>query len=85
MKLRVTFGQVGLITLLVASATPAFAQSFRVQCPTSTITHPVNPANTSWPADYNSETPYTGPTALTPPHPSPETPVAIWRRLQRRT
>ena len=45
MKLRVTLGQAGLITLLIASATPAFAQSFRVQCPTSTITHPVIPQN----------------------------------------
>ena len=34
------------------------AQSFRVQCPTSTITHP-NPNSN------NSESPYTGPTTLT--------------------
>ena len=40
-------------------ATPAAAQSFRVQCPTSTITHP-NAANN------NSEPPYTGPTTLAP-------------------
>jgi hypothetical protein len=63
MKLRVTLGQAGLITLLVASATPAFAQSFRVQCPTSTITHPLsNPNSPS--GDNNSEPPYAGPTAF---------------------
>jgi FtsP/CotA-like multicopper oxidase with cupredoxin domain len=44
-----------LLTLL---ALPAGAQSFRVQCPTSTVTHP-NAANTS------SEPQYTGPTTLT--------------------
>jgi FtsP/CotA-like multicopper oxidase with cupredoxin domain len=45
--------------LLVLLALPAGAQSFRVQCPTSTITHP-NAANN------NSEPPYTGPTTLAP-------------------
>jgi hypothetical protein len=59
MKLRVTLGQAGLITLLIASATPAFTQSFRVQCPTSTITHPSSLNNN------NAEPPYAGPTALT--------------------
>jgi hypothetical protein len=58
MKLRVTLGQAGLITLLIASATPAFAQSFRVQCPTSTITHPSSLTN------VNAEPAYTGPTVL---------------------
>jgi len=44
-----------LPTLLLGFATlPANAQSFRVQCPTSTITHPVATNN-------NSEHPYTGP------------------------
>ena len=42
--------------LLVLLASPASAQSFRVQCPTSTITHP-NAANN------NSEPAYSGPTA----------------------
>jgi FtsP/CotA-like multicopper oxidase with cupredoxin domain len=41
--------------LLSAFAVPAMAQSFRVQCPTNTITHP-NPANN------NSEPGYTAPT-----------------------
>jgi Multicopper oxidase len=58
MKLRVTLGQAGLITLLIASATPAFAQSFRVQCPTSTITHPSTLNNN------NAEPAYTAPTSL---------------------
>src|ERR1700730_15002855 len=36
--------------LLSAFAVPAMAQSFRVQCPTSTITHPVTANNNSEPA-----------------------------------
>jgi len=39
------------------AATTAAAQSFRVQCPTSTITHPTE-------ANNNSEPAYTGPTAF---------------------
>jgi FtsP/CotA-like multicopper oxidase with cupredoxin domain len=45
--------------LLALLALPAGAQSFRVQCPTSTITHPD-------PAKNNVEPAYTGPTTLTP-------------------
>ena len=41
--------------LLALLATPAGAQSFRVQCPTSTITHPNAASN-------NAEPAYTGPT-----------------------
>jgi FtsP/CotA-like multicopper oxidase with cupredoxin domain len=48
-----------VLGLLSAFAAPAMAQSFLVQCPTSTITHP-NPANN------NSEPAYTAPTTLTP-------------------
>jgi FtsP/CotA-like multicopper oxidase with cupredoxin domain len=48
--------QVWLPILLVCFATSANAQSFRVQCPPSTITHPSNLTN------VNSEPPYTGPT-----------------------
>jgi len=44
-----------LASLVIVKAT---AQSFRVQCPTSTITHPSNLH------DNNSEPAYTGPTAL---------------------
>jgi len=51
--------QVWLPLLLISLATGvASAQSFRVQCPTSTITHP-NAANN------NSEANYTGPTTFT--------------------
>src|SRR3989440_2155536 len=50
------FNTLGWISLglLSAFAVPATAQSFRVQCPTSTITHPG--------ANNNSEPAYTGPT-----------------------
>jgi FtsP/CotA-like multicopper oxidase with cupredoxin domain len=51
----------GLICLAVLgglAALPASAQSFRVQCPTSTITHPVA-------ANNNAEPTYVGPTAMT--------------------
>jgi len=48
-----------LVTLALALA-PAFGQSFRVQCPTSTITHP-DPANTGV---NNSEPAYVGPTTF---------------------
>jgi FtsP/CotA-like multicopper oxidase with cupredoxin domain len=47
-----------LVVLMCLSALPANAQSFRVQCPTSTITHPVA-------ANNNSEPAYTGPTTFT--------------------
>jgi len=55
-----TFG--GFLSVAVLASIAAFtasAQSFRVQCPTSTITHPVA-------ANNNLEPSYTGPTALTP-------------------
>src|SRR5260370_41521072 len=45
--------------LIGGAALPATAQSFRVQCPTSTITHPSALTN------VNAEPPYTGPTPLT--------------------
>ncbi len=47
-----------LLTVLVSLTTMASAQSFRVQCPTSTITHP------SSLTDVNAEPAYTGPTTL---------------------
>src|SRR3981189_1628812 len=48
--------QVCLVMLLISlAAGAASAQSFRVQCPTSTITHPT-------PANNNSEPTYVGPT-----------------------
>lgn len=54
--------KLSLLPLLVGLVTIAGAQSFRVQCPTSTITHP-DPNNTG----MNSIEPaYTGPTAFAP-------------------
>ncbi|HYL13123.1 MAG TPA: multicopper oxidase domain-containing protein [Terriglobales bacterium] len=53
--------QVWLPILLVGLATiAASAQSFRVQCPTSTVTHPSNLTN------VNAEPAYSGPTVLAP-------------------
>jgi hypothetical protein len=48
-----------LAALICFAALPAAAQSFRVQCPTATLTHPNAAAN-------NSEPPYNGPTQFTP-------------------
>jgi len=48
-----------LVVLICVSALSATAQSFRVQCPTSTITHPATLGNN------NAEPAYTGPTTLT--------------------
>jgi FtsP/CotA-like multicopper oxidase with cupredoxin domain len=50
--------QIWLPIFLMTLATVANAQSFRVQCPTSTITHPVA-------ANNNAEPVYTGPTVFT--------------------
>jgi multicopper oxidase len=56
--------RLGLPTFLLALLSlPAAAQSFRVQCPTSTITHPTAGNN-------NSEPPYTAPSYPTPPTPT---------------
>ena len=48
--------------LLSLCAVPAMAQSFRVQCPTTTITHPTAANNNSEPA-YNGPTQFTLPTS----------------------
>src|SRR6266853_2477914 len=57
--------QISLTIILIGvAAGVASAQSFRVQCPTTTVTHP------SALHDNNSETTYTGPTVLTAPSPS---------------
>ena len=51
--------RIGIVALLLSlAALPAMAQSFRVQCPTSTITHPTA-------ANNNAEPAYTGPTGFT--------------------
>ncbi len=49
----------GLVAAVLLPVLPAAAQSFRVQCPTSTITHPVA-------ANNNAEPLYRGPTTFTP-------------------
>ena len=64
--------QVWIPVFIVALATvAASAQSFRVQCPTSTITHPLSGTNCSTtptaPGCNNSEPSYNGPTQFTPP------------------
>src|SRR5271165_2925321 len=51
--------KLSLLPLLVSLTIMANAQSFRVQCPTSTITHPSSLTN------VNAEPPYTGPTTFT--------------------
>jgi FtsP/CotA-like multicopper oxidase with cupredoxin domain len=59
------FVRLGLPTILLAlMSLPAAAQSFRVQCPTSTITHPAPSTSTGTnPADPNNFEPaYTAPT-----------------------
>ena len=47
-----------LTVLMLVAAIPATSQSFRVQCPTSTITHPSSLTN------VNAEPAYNGPTTL---------------------
>src|ERR1700741_2058982 len=55
-KLDATFA---LSVLFFVSALPAAAQSFQVQCPSSTITHPSSLTN------VNAEPAYSGPTTFT--------------------
>jgi FtsP/CotA-like multicopper oxidase with cupredoxin domain len=50
------------VLLLSVAALPAMSQTFRVQCPTSTITHPTASANNAEPA-YTAPTVFTAPTA----------------------
>ena len=55
------------VALIFVAALPAAAQSFRVQCPTSTITHP-DPSGLGL---NNSEPAYNGPTQFTVPSTPP--------------
>ena len=57
MSTRNVGATLSLSVFLLVAAAPATAQSFRVQCPASTITHPTA-------ANNNSEPAYSGPTAL---------------------
>ncbi len=53
------------LALFCLGAMVANAQSFRVQCPASTITHPANATNTCGAAGINNcEPPYNGPTVF---------------------
>src|SRR6516164_4499932 len=52
------------LAVLSLCALPAMAQSFRVQCPTSTITHP-DPSNSG--VNSTDRPPYHGPTQFTRP------------------
>ena len=61
MSSRYVGAALSLAVFIIVSAVPATAQSFRVQCPTSTITHP-DPGNTGV---NNAEPAYTGPTTFT--------------------
>ena len=72
MSRRSVAATLSLAVLMIVSALPATAQSFRVQCPTSTITHPitagssVNCSLTPTMAGCNNNEPaYTGPTTFT--------------------
>ena len=58
MSRRIAVTILGLLALICVAGLPATAQSFRVQCPTSTITHP-DPGNKGV---NNLEPAYTGPT-----------------------
>jgi hypothetical protein len=63
----------GLLALLVlgAAALPAMGQSFRVQCPTSTITHPIAGLNNSEPAYRGPTQQVIGPDGYLVPVPAP--------------
>src|ERR1700751_3764091 len=52
------------LAVLSLCALPAMAQSFRVQCPSSTLTHP-DPTNTG--VNSTDRPPYNGPTQFTRP------------------
>jgi hypothetical protein len=59
MSSRSVGATLSLAVFIIVSGVPATAQSFRVQCPTSTITHPSSLNNN------NAEPPYTGATTFT--------------------
>src|SRR5215470_11076359 len=58
------------IAVLALVALPAFAQSFRVQCPTSTITHPTAANNNSEPTYKGATTFATGSAGYQVPAPA---------------
>jgi FtsP/CotA-like multicopper oxidase with cupredoxin domain len=63
--------RLGLPTILLAlMSLPAAAQSFRVQCPYSTITHPAPAPSATLPNLNSAEPAYTGPTRFISTNPS---------------
>ncbi len=68
MSSRYVGAALSLAVFIIVSAVPAAAQSFRVQCPTSTITHPLTGTNCSTnptnPGCNNTEPAYAGPTTF---------------------
>jgi FtsP/CotA-like multicopper oxidase with cupredoxin domain len=70
-NVRATFSV--FVFMVIAAAIPAASQSFRVQCPTSTITHPLHGTNcTKSPTGTgcnNTEPAYNGPTQFSLPTP----------------
>src|SRR6516162_4222509 len=58
------------VSIVIAAGFPAAAQSFRVQCPASTITHPLSgtncDTNPTAPGCNNTEPDYNGPTQFSP-------------------
>ena len=63
MSSRIAGTILAVLALTCVAGVPATAQSFRVQCPTSTITHP---DTTTTQLVNSSEPAYTGPTTLAP-------------------
>ena len=61
MSSRIKGIALGMLAIVCVARVPATAQSFRVQCPTSTITHP---DTTPTQLVNSSEPPYTGPTTF---------------------
>ncbi len=63
MSSRYVSATLSVLGTMMVAAIPATSQSFRVQCPTSTITHP----DTANSGINNAEPAYNGPTTLTAP------------------
>jgi hypothetical protein len=59
-----------LVLLLSVAAMPAMSQSFRVQCPYSTITHPAAAPTAALPNTNSQEPAYTGPTVFKSTNPT---------------
>ena len=60
MAMRKLSGLCALAVLICVAALTASAQSFQVQCPSSTITHPNSAANNSEPLYNGPDEPFAG-------------------------